>query len=463
MLPLALVYDYTDGAMWAVQLFNILLGVIAVGALLSILDFFYPETPRNERVLATMAFAAMPAIAAGVLNTNLDFGMLVTFLVLLAALLREQRIIAAVAGSMLVLSKEPGIAIWASTVGAYLLSTILRREGTLVTKIKKSLRLWPLALTLAAYGGGVVYRVTNNQPILWSFLEQKDGTLLSQMTSFSLFDPVFVGYMVITFIINFAWIPSLFIIAGVSMWLCRKALGYSPSPHPIRRELIATLFILLTYILTRYHTFLNVRYFLPLLPMLILASYHALVSLLSNARVRCCILSIMIVLFGISTFRTVDPVARRIFGTFQFGSHELLHITSLTKECCGKGRDQLVYNLQFTAFDNLLNQVLAELNPSQSEPLVMAQLANFYFLDWVTNTVPPRRSFAQREVNRSPVTYANPIRDAKAPPAKLYWVDIPYADGTHEYETLLESYSPTDQKTFTHHGYSLTVTTMARK
>ena len=39
----------------------------------------------------------------------------------------------------------------------------------------------------------------------------------------------------------------------------------------------------------------------------------------------------------------------------------MLRITSLTQECCGNGRDQLVYNLQFTGFASVLDAAISRI------------------------------------------------------------------------------------------------------
>jgi hypothetical protein len=90
------------------------------------------------------------------------------------------------------------------------------------------------------------------------------------------------------------------------------------------------------------------------------------------------VLATVAVLLAASATRTIDPVSRRLWGTFRFGEHELLRATSMTRECCGYGRDQLVYNLQFTAFAEAQDALYAQLRPGLATAFVVQDYANLH-------------------------------------------------------------------------------------
>src|SRR5205823_8781470 len=114
---------------------------------------------------------------------------------------------------------------------------------------------------------------------------------------------------------------------------------------PPRRGLfIALSLVLLVYVVTRFRFTNGARYVLLVSPFLILAFYHALLSLTRRSLTRVLYLATCALLVFVSNFRTIDIVSRTIFGTFPFGSHQMLNTTSLAG---GLRLDSIVYNLEF--------------------------------------------------------------------------------------------------------------------
>ena len=92
---------------------------------------------------------------------------------------------------------------------------------------------------------------------------------------------------------------------------------------------------------TRYRFSNGARYVLLASPVLILAFYHALLSLFQRQITRLIYLAVCATLVFLSNFRTLDVVSRSFFGTFAFGSHAMLDMTSMTG---GLMLDSIVYN-----------------------------------------------------------------------------------------------------------------------
>src|SRR5262249_29824387 len=143
-------------------------------------------------------------------------------------------------------------------------------------------------------------------------------------------------------ILSFSWILTGIVFIALFRLLvssrARIALGSAPT-----KKTVLFLFLVLVfaaYALTRYETFANPRYFLAIAPLLILNSLVALRVLSAWASVRQAVLAGTFVLLLASNFRTLDPVSRAVWGTFSFGRHAMLRLTSWTGECCGYGRDQ---------------------------------------------------------------------------------------------------------------------------
>jgi len=76
-----------------------------------------------------------------------------------------------------------------------------------------------------------------------------------------------------------------------------------------------------------------------------------------------------------SNFRTLDIASRSIFGTFPFGSHSLLNMTSLAG---GLKLDALAYNLEFLQLEYLFADMIRDLRPRSGSVLLMGN-AIYYF------------------------------------------------------------------------------------
>ena len=55
-------------------------------------------------------------------------------------------------------------------------------------------------------------------------------------------------------------------------------------------------------------------------------------------------------------------------------------MTSRTVECCGYGRDQLVYNLQFTYFHSMQDELFSAIRPNDGDVITMANAAKWYLV-----------------------------------------------------------------------------------
>ena len=458
LLPLALAFKVFNGAIWSIHATNLILGFLALCLLLRIFDILYPETHQSERCLATACVSAMPIVAASVIHTNADYGTFLVSIVLLFSLLKRMRWLAAIASALIPLTKDPGLPIWAIIVGTFLLTSIFRREGTVFQKIKSALYFWPVLTAPFSYYWYMVERTSRNLNVLAPPSGLSSEALLSQALTISLLDPVWLSYLSAMFLVNFNWILTLIVLAGVMIWGIKQGFGASRGPEPMRRELLTLLLVLMVLLFTRFKTFVNVRYFLPLFPIMMLATFHVLQGGIPWRRVRVCILALIVVLFQLSSFRTIDPVSKRVYGSFKFGTHDILQMTSITNECCGRGRDQLVYNLEFTYFDTLTEQLLVDLRPTAAFPIVMANFSVWHYIEWITNDTKFSRSALPGEhAISAPVFSAGQLDNRRGPelPQRVIWVDLPNIHGDLEFKSLLGRYKVVEEKSYERSGYQL--------
>jgi len=135
-----------------------------------------------------------------------------------------------------------------------------------------------------------------------------------------------------------------------------------------------------------YRTYANSRYFIFfLIPGLIIVFYLALRVLLKNNKLCIAAIYVLILLSVVQSFRSIDPAGFWVYGKFAFGKHQLYKMTGLTHECCGFGRDQLVYNLEYTKLRYLIDKIFSTIKPQNDEIVVYTGGANWYLFDTVFN------------------------------------------------------------------------------
>jgi hypothetical protein len=217
-----------------------------------------------------------------------------------------------------------------------------------------------------------------------------------------------------------------------------------------------------TYAITRFATFGNSRYLVTLMALILFPFLAALVRFNMPARYRHAILGACVVGYALSCVRTIDPVSRWIYGDFPVGSNVMLHMTSITKECCGLGRDQLAYNLEFTTLDALTQDGLRTVPVSDSVAVVIPDSTSW-------QTIGPmdlrsrRRTLATVGSDTTLVLEPQDILRGKARPPRLYYFALPYASaarGLRELETL---YQHDAERRLEHRGYLIVMHTLTRR
>ena len=154
---------------------------------------------------------------------------------------------------------------------------------------------------------------------------------------------------------------------------------------------------MLTYLLTSFRTWSNLRYFALLYPILLILAFAAMLRLGIGWRIRTIGLVAVASLFTVSIYRSVDPVSRAVYGTFSTGLHDMYRMSSITKEYDGPGRDEIVYNLQFTGYHHVQNALFRALKATDSTAFATSRVARWNIwsqLDAVTR----ERTLSQENV-----------------------------------------------------------------
>jgi hypothetical protein len=142
-----------------------------------------------------------------------------------------------------------------------------------------------------------------------------------------------------------------------------------------------------------------------------------------------------------------------LWGTFPVGTHRLLRTTSLTGECCGWGRDQLAYNLEFTTLAGLQDAALAHVRPIERDRALSASaLAAWYIIGPLDRG--SRRSLRPDTVRPRVI---DPERLPPALPDSLWFLDVPNVDGGAARRALGRYYRIDPPDTVRSGGYAMAV------
>ena len=454
LLPVAIARFFAPGWYGAVIVANALLGAFALLALRDIAALAFPGQDRAlDRWLIVLAAGVHPVLLSSALNLNPDFGVTVFFLLTVRALLRGSVAGAALWGAALTFSKEPGIVLYLLAAGLHTIMFVL--PGPAEGRARRLLRLWPLAIPPAL---ALLFYATAAG--VWMNPAQPSAPIADQVLRAPL--DVFLAYSAAILVLQFTWVPMVLIVGHLGL-CARAAVSRAPLPHSGVETYLWLLFGAAFIALTRLPTFVNPRYFLPIAPLLLLCFASALGALRPpRTAVRATALAGVALLFLISAFRTVDPVSRALFGTFAFGDRQLLSITSLTHECCGSGRDQIVYNLEFTQFHRLVDQVY-ERFPLESDARYAADgLADWHLMGRIDART-RSRTIDRRDSSAPSLCSADSISVAAVKPRKLYFIDFPFLRPDRDLPKLAQTYDLTAAHQLDQGGYRLRVLEMERR
>jgi hypothetical protein len=439
------------------NLTNALLGVASIWGVFSILRAIYPECPPRDRCLLTALYAFWPAVLASCLNMSPDFGVLVFSVVTVAFFLRNEMSGAAIAGLFLVFSKESGVLLYGLAVAAYV---VLLGRGTRETPgspRRGRASWWLLASPLVAFGLFSASRILVRRPVIFEALVEKGHLSLDPRT-------VIAGvYAPAIWILNGGWVlPLSLVLAPIVALLFpgpRRRWAKLGIGRDRRTLFLAVLLLGSAYGLTRYETFVNVRYLLPIYPFLIVLWYLPLTVLSGESRARSVCLALGLVWIAAGIYRTTDPVSKRVWGTFDFGEHKILSLTSLTGECCGFGRDQLPYNLEFLKFGEIQGDIFAWLRPEVTTAMVANRRADR------TGRVTPDGRRTLRLDDTLTIRFVTPenIERRLRRPEIVYFFAFPNFSNDADLDRLQQSYRIESIRHFRRQGYEIPVYVLRAK
>jgi hypothetical protein len=421
--------------------------------------------------LATLCYAAHPIILGNMLHFTLDLGVVCFFLITFAFLLHERVWWATVAGFIAVFTKESGVAMFGMLVVVDAVGRFFLRDGSDVASLKRAwARRAPLMLPIGAF---FLYLLAQkylfhqfplwNDNVSWSIHDRIPALLFSLHL-----DRRFGIMLADVVVLNFQWIALCFVLLGTIVFFLRKLLPtreVQPRQDVEMRQNTITLIVLFAtglFVLTRYIPFNNVRYFLPLYPLFLLLTFKALLFTFRSPRVIAVLGCLLLLGEVVGIYDSVDPVSRRIYGSAPFGSHALYNMVEPAGDsCCGVGRDQSVYNVEFRMLSLLQEKAYRELRPTKNTTIAASWMAWRGFndrLDPITFAPTYTRPFLRpRYVN------LENLMEAKLPIESTYFLHYAPFEKREDSDLLLTRYDVTGERTISLYGFTLPITLLSAK
>lgn len=422
--------------------------------------------PRHAIDLLLVVGSAMycPVVVSSILQLTPDFGVLVFLTLSANAFMRERLLLAIAWGVLAGLSKESGALLFGVQLIVYITVYGLRAPNLPSRKVRAIWRRSPLVLIpLLGLGSALAYVLAKGSTVLWAQVDLMG--VVRQFTTISFMDNVLPASLSTIFVLNCMWIPATILLVCFAFWLWRKLVLALPEPssRDPAFEFIAAVFVLELLLLTRFRTFTNVRYYLPVFPWILLLAARGTLELGVPRALRLVAQGVVLLAVGFSNFRSFDPISAELFGTMRFGEHRLFRITSLTKECCGLGRDQLVYNLEFAEMDRLLRQALPFVLGGRDHAVAVHPEADWKLFDSIDPET-LRRATPRPGSFKLPYTHTWAVGAAPVKPEKIYYIALPNMPNSSEIVRYAGWYDfHWRRRRFTHGGYGIDVHELVRK
>lgn len=327
-----------------------------------------PDASPWECALATACFAFHPVLLATSINFSLDTGLLVLFPIQLWLWSDRKWLAAGLVGALMALTKETGIVIALFLPGMEILRILIIRDhekSKLFSELKRPLA--PLAMPILAFGIYLLFRRTvSGQTLVWRDNPYKlvDCVLLF-LLPFKNPRSMF-AFAQLAFVVNFGWVATCSWVALLVAKVLKRATASEAASTPRGGLPLLPMLLATTYLVVRIPTFMNVRYVAPVIPLLILLIWRELGGQVRRPRLRIGFLGLLLATFLVADYSSLDPISIPLMGRFRLDEADLFQMEDLMQ---GPGRseinrDQLVYNLQFTAFSEVVNAAFTRIRPT---------------------------------------------------------------------------------------------------
>ena len=468
MAWLSLTQIAAPGSTTALLVGNLIVAAVALVSFHALLARLIPgEAWWRERALLVTALAVNPVVTASLVQPNSDFGVYAFLLAYLAALAARRYWLAALTGLALCFSKETGAIAAVLTLAVFALSVLRETSGPFATRLRTVAKsLWPATLPMLLYLAFLWWwSATQHSFAIWNQGIHEQPWRGVRLLDFD--DVIFRSYAAIIFILGFAWIPTIVIVTDGFVGARRTLRGLPDRPmadvQPGLATMLVTLTIALTYVLTTYRTWSFPRYFVVLVPLLLVTALLSLIRLDVRVRTRRRALVVFTVLLLAANFRSIDPVSRALFGVVKVGTVSLYDVSGIAHDFRVRDADHLCYNLQFVGLTLAIDAAYAGIRPDSQTTIVYPSTNRWGFwnpLDWKTfaRTAAAEGAITPRYADERTIAAMRSER-----PAELWYIQQPTDADRTALESLGRFYDERSAAPYTADGFTVVARHLVRR
>jgi len=136
-------------------------------------------------------------------------------------------------------------------------------------------------------------------------------------------------------------------------------------------------------------------------------------------------------------------------------------MTSYTGEPDGYGKDQLIYNLQYTNFQYVTNEIFRAIKPTSDTVLVVHEQVNWNFIDAVESRT-YKRTYREHDKKIIPVIMeTEQLLKGLKRPQNIYFIEYPNFENSADIVKLSNEYSVVEVDQIGRGGYYVPVYKMS--
>jgi hypothetical protein len=220
------------------------------------------------------------------------------------------------------------------------------------------------------------------------------------------------------------------------------------------KDLVFLLLLLLcnTFLMASLHVGREMlRYIIAYIPLLLLSYGLTLRFVTRVERIRVYISAGVLALFLLGCARSVDPLTRAFCGFFSVGHRELYNVSH---------RDPLVYNLEFTKLQEVIEKVMAHIRPDENSVILFQERATAMERSHHLAGPLDRTTWARKLPGKNtfvPIYSSIKRLRGHVYPPRLHYIELPLWNSTPDLSFLSARYHRTTQTSITVDGITAIV------
>lgn len=364
---------FAPGRMIGTYLMTMLVTDITIVIFYRLLRLLFVNVNAAIAALGCAVFAFMPFMAGMFAYFNPDYFIIFFFVWVVFSVIKGYPILTSFCGFLLLFSKEPGAILYIVFIGIYLLSQLLiGQQKITLARLKlvmplQNILLWVapvLALVPFLSHAKEMALIQNGTPVsasggVFSILQYEEIYFNSRMFQF--------------FAMSFRWLSCILILVSLIVFLRRRRKGTMTSLFSNQGAVIfagiGLSILFYTFFISFYPSGLCPRYTGIISVFYAIAFVASVLYLFKSRKMQITAMGIFLVLNIAQTFITIDPVMTNYLHGLDLGHSTVYQVAvpEYKSQWWDSLGDIYCYNLSYSVYDELCEDVLRQIQPSQTD------------------------------------------------------------------------------------------------